>query len=92
MVKGTWTVPRSPPAVPTHTYSSIWVGIDVLLDNTVEQTGTEQDWTSDGGLLRVVRDVPQIGYRILNFRPAGDTISAEVNYIGNNRFKLPSPT
>lgn len=41
-VQGSWTVP-SVTCTNTSTYSSTWVGIDGYSDNTVEQTGTEQD-------------------------------------------------
>src|ERR1700744_191095 len=43
-VSGKWVVPTvACPARSTTTYSSNWVGIDGYSDNTVEQTGTEQD-------------------------------------------------
>jgi len=89
-VKGTWTVPAVSSSGSTHTYSSIWVGIDGYSDNTVEQTGTEQDSTSNGAVYYAWFEMyPKFGYRILNFPvQPGDTISAEVNYIGNNLFKL----
>src|SRR2546425_108089 len=89
-VKGTWTVPGVSSSGSTHTYSSIWVGIDGYSDNTVEQTGTEQDWTPNGAVYYAWFEMyPKFGYRILNFPvQPGDTISAEVNYIGNNLFKL----
>src|SRR5437867_12855510 len=47
-VQGTWTVPSVSKSSSANTYSSIWVGIDGYSDNTVEQTGTEQDMTPDG--------------------------------------------
>jgi len=89
-VKGTWTVPAVSSSGSTHTYSSTWVGIDGYSDNTVEQTGTEQDWTSNGPVYYAWFEMyPKFGYRIVNFPvQPGDTISAEVKYIGNNSFKL----
>jgi len=89
-VKGTWTVPEVSSSGSPHTYSSIWVGIDGYSDNTVEQTGTEQDWTSNGPVYYAWFEMyPKFGYRILNFPvQPGDTISAEVKYTGNNRFTL----
>jgi len=89
-VKGTWTVPAVSSSGSTHTYSSIWVGIDGYSDNTVEQTGTEQDSTSNGAVYYAWFEMyPQFGYRIVNFPvQPGDQISAEVKYIGNNRFTL----
>ena len=89
-VKGTWTVPEVSSSGSPHTYSSIWVGIDGYSDNTVEQTGTEQDWTPSGPVYYAWFEMyPKFGYRILNFPvQPGDTISAEVKYTGNNRFTL----
>jgi len=89
-VKGTWKVPSLSPSDSSRTYSSAWVGIDGYSDNTVEQIGTEQDLTPDGPDYYAWFEMyPKFGYRILNFPvEAGDTISAEVSYIGNNRFKL----
>ena len=89
-VKGTWIVPEASSSGSPHTYSSIWVGIDGYSDNTVEQTGTEQDWTSNGPVYYAWFEMyPKFGYRILNFPvQPGDTISAEVKYTGNSRFTL----
>src|SRR5262245_42314647 len=89
-VKGKWTVPAVSSSGSAHTYSSIWVGIDGYSDNTVEQTGTEQDWTPAGPVYYAWFEMyPKFGYRILNFPvQPGDTISAEIKYIGNNRFTL----
>ncbi len=89
-VKGTWTVPKVSRSGSPHTYSSIWVGIDGYSDNTVEQTGTEQDWTANGLVYYAWFEIyPKFAYRILNFPvQPGDTISAEVKYIGNTRFTL----
>ena len=89
-VKGTWTVPSLSPSESSSTYSSSWVGIDGYSDNTVEQIGTEQDLTRAGPDYYAWFEMyPKVGYRILNFPvEADDTISAEVHYAGNNRFKL----
>src|SRR5947207_2656782 len=89
-VQGTWTVPSLSRSDSSSTDSSAWVGIDGYSDNTVEQIGTEQDMTPDGPDYYAWFEMyPKFGYRILNFPvQAGDTISAEVSYIGNNRFRL----
>ncbi len=89
-VKATWTVPGVSSSGSPNTYSATWVGIDGYSDNTVEQTGTEQDWTPSGPVYYAWFEMyPKFGYRILNFPvQAGDTISAEVKYIGNSRFTL----
>ena len=88
--KGTWTVPSVFPSDSANTFSAIWVGLDGYSDNTVEQTGTEQDLTPDGPVYYAWFEMyPKVGYRILNFPvEPGDTISAEVRYVGNNRFTL----
>jgi hypothetical protein len=89
-VKATWTVPAVSASDSADTFSSVWVGIDGYSDNTVEQTGTEQDWTPDGPVYYAWFEMyPKFGYRILNFPvEPGDTISAEVRYVGNNQFSL----
>ena len=89
-VKGTWTVPSVSSSDSANTYSSIWVGIDGYSDNTVEQTGTEQDMTADGADYYAWFEMyPKFAYRILNFPvEPDDVISAEVRYRGNNRFTL----
>src|SRR5207247_292724 len=52
--------------------------------------GTGQDCTSNGPLYYAWFEMyPKFGYRIVNFPvQPGDPISAEVKYIGNNRFTL----
>jgi hypothetical protein len=89
-VKATWTVPSVSASDSARTYSSIWVGIDGYSDTTVEQTGTEQDVTPDGPVYYAWFEMyPKFGYRIGNFPvEPGDVISAEVRYVGNNRFRL----
>ena len=89
-VVGTWVVPSVSSSGSTYTYSSVWVGIDGYSDNTVEQTGTEQDITPNGPVYYAWFEMyPKFAYRILNFPvAAGDTISAEVRYVGNDRFTL----
>ena len=89
-VKGTWKVPALSASGSDHTASSAWVGIDGYSDSTVEQTGTEHDMTPDGPVYYAWFEMyPKFGYRILNFPvEAGDTISAEVRYVGNSRFTL----
>jgi len=89
-VTGTRKVPSVGTSDSDNTYSSVWVGIDGYSDNTVEQTGTEQDMTPDGPVYYAWFEMyPKFGYRIVNFPvEPGDTISAEVRYAGNNRFTL----
>src|SRR5690349_16075681 len=44
-VQGTWTVPTVTGSGRSTAYSSAWVGIDGYNTGTVEQIGTEQDWS-----------------------------------------------
>lgn len=88
-VLGYWTVPALSSSKNTA-YSSIWVGMDGYSNATVEQIGTEQDWTSSG----------QRNYAWFEMYPAGafeivgfpvrinDQMGAEVKYNGNNVFQL----
>ena len=89
-VKGTWSVPAVTTDSPATTYSSIWIGIDGYSDSTVEQLGTEQDWTSSGPVYYAwVEMYPKAAYLIHGFPVvAGDEISAEVRYVGNGQFTL----
>src|SRR5258707_3235045 len=45
-VRGSWRVPAVTSSGTLDTASAIWVGIDGNSSKTVEQIGTEQDWTS----------------------------------------------
>ncbi len=88
-VKGSWIVPTVERSKSANTYSSNWVGIDGYSSSTVEQIGTEQDWT--GGRHGAARYYawfemyPNAAYMIGNFPvDAGDTITAEVSYSGGD--------
>lgn len=88
-VKGSWVVP-SLTCTSTNTYSAAWVGIDGYSDNSVEQTGTEHDCINGKSSYYAWYEMyPKPSFRI-NFPvplKAGDTISAEVQFI-NNKFTL----
>src|ERR1017187_146731 len=73
-----------------NTASAIWVGIDGNSDSTVEQIGTEQDWTSGSPVYYAWFDMyPAVGYMITTFPvQPGDEISAEVQFIAKNKFVL----
>lgn len=87
-VKGQWVVPAVNPSS-GNTYSAAWIGIDGYSDNTVEQIGTEQDWINGAPSYYAWFEMyPKWGYLINNPVSAGDTMSAEVKYIGNNQFVL----
>jgi len=89
-VKGQWTVPSVTASTSPNTYSSIWVGIDGYSDGSVEQTGTEQDWSNGHPVYYAWFEMyPKSAYQILNFPVnPGDTIATEVQYNGNGSFKL----
>jgi hypothetical protein len=89
-VRGSWIVPTVTGARRTTTYSSSWVGIDGYSDGTVEQLGTESDWTSKGQRNYAWFEMyPAGAYKINGFPVvSGDEISAEVTYVGNNVYQL----
>lgn len=87
-VKGSWTVPAV--ADLSNAYSATWIGIDGYSSNTVEQIGTSQDWYY--GVPRYTawyEMYPKwpVAIRSLAVRP-GDTISAEVKFIGKGKYTL----
>ncbi len=87
-VKGSWVVPQVTCAQ-ANAYSSAWVGIDGYSDGTVEQTGTEQDCSGGNPSYYAWFEMyPKFPFRINMVVHAGDTIKAEVNYVGNNQFRL----
>lgn len=86
-VKGSWVVP-SVTCGSTNTYSATWVGIDGYSDNSVEQTGTEQDCVIGQPRYYAWYEMyPKPSFRINLPVKAGDTINAEVQYI-NGKFIL----
>jgi hypothetical protein len=88
-VKGSWIVPTVTGSVTLNTYSSCWIGIDGYSSNTVEQIGTDS---------HVINGIAEYAawYEMFPKSPvylnmninAGDTISAEVNFLGNGRYRL----
>jgi hypothetical protein len=98
-VVGSWVVPAAGPSSCSPAYSAAWVGIDGDTDGTVEQLGTEQDWSTSGGPSYYAwwEMYPKGSYyigQVVNgkFQPynisPGDTITAEVHYQGNGSFML----
>jgi hypothetical protein len=89
-VQGSWVVPTVTGSRRHTSYSSSWVGIDGYSDGTVEQLGTESDWASNGQRNYAWFEMyPAGGYMISGFPVfRGDTISAEVSYLGNNVYQL----
>ncbi len=88
-VSGTWTVPVLSPTL-TDAYSSIWVGIDGYTSNSVEQLGTEHDWSNGVQSNYAWFEMyPQDAYEITGFPvDIGDVMRASVTYNGNNKFTL----
>jgi hypothetical protein len=89
-VQGSWQIPTVTASGSSQTYSAFWVGIDGYSDNTVEQLGTEQDWTPSGAQYSVWFEMyPHVSYNVTGFPIApGDTFSASVKYAGNGMFTL----
>jgi hypothetical protein len=88
-VAGAWTVPMLH-STSNAAYSSAWVGIDGFSDSTVEQIGTEHDWTGRSQSNYAWFEMyPSGAYEIVGFPVnPGDTIYALVEYIGNGYFQL----
>ncbi len=89
-VQGSWTVPATTAGTASRTYSSSWVGIDGYSDGTVEQIGTEQDWTSGQAKYYAWFEMyPKRSYLISGFPVSpGDAITTEVKYAGNGAYVL----
>jgi hypothetical protein len=89
-VVGRWTIPTVTASTSADTFSSIWVGIDGYSDSTVEQVGTEQDWTGSGQQNYVWFEMyPHGAFEIVGFPIApNDQFGARVTYIGGSTFVL----
>ena len=87
-VKGSWIIP-SVTCTSLNTYSSAWVGIDGYADNSVEQLGTDQDCVNGVASYYVWYEMyPKPSYRVNLPVKAGDSVSAEVQYLGSGNFQL----
>lgn len=88
-VSGTWIVPTISSSSIT-TYCSIWVGIDGFNSPSVEQIGTEHDWSGGKQVHYAWFEMyPQYPYEINGFPVnPGDSISASVTYVGHNTFVM----
>lgn len=89
-VHGSWVIPKVSPSASADTYSALWVGIDGYSDNSVEQLGTEQDWTPRGQTNYVWFEMyPHASFLIPDFPiEPGDKFSASVNYASGGLFIL----
>ncbi len=88
-VSAYWIVPAIKPAN-TNTYCAVWVGIDGYSNSTVEQIGTEHDW-SNGGIQHYAwfEMYPGDSYSINGFPlKSGDVITASVTYSSKNVFTM----
>jgi len=88
-ISGTWNVPTIFSS-DIKTYSSIWVGIDGYSSSTVEQIGTEHDWSNGAQVNYAWFEMyPNYSYLISGFPVIrGDSISAKVAFQGNDSFGL----
>jgi hypothetical protein len=86
-VMGSWVVPTV--SGTGTSYSSAWVGIDGDNSNSVEQIGTDSDLTNGKPTYYAWYEMYPAGSVNLNLKiKPGDVITAEVSYIGSNRFTL----
>lgn len=89
-VSGLWVVPTVTSSTSANTYSSTWIGLDGYADSTVEQIGTEQDW-SDGSAQYYAwfEMYPKWAYEIVGFPVnPGNNITAKVEYVSKGAFTL----
>lgn len=88
-VYGTWIVPTLA-ATPDNSYCSLWVGIDGYSSPTVEQIGTEHDWSNGQQNNYAWFEMYPGGSYLINGFPLnpGDVISASVVFSGGNLFTL----
>ena len=92
-VKGSWIVPSVSQTNQTA-YSVTWIGIDgyPIGNNTVEQIGTEQDWINGQGAAYSAwyEMYPRNPVYLPSKYPvsAGDTMSAEVKYLGGKTYQM----
>ncbi|MBY0110019.1 MAG: hypothetical protein K2X90_02835 [Candidatus Babeliaceae bacterium] len=92
-VSGSWIVPNvlAPSlAYFSDTYSSLWIGIDGYNNGTVEQIGTAHEWHNGKPYHYAWFEMyPNAAFEIQGFPVVpGDTISARIEYKGNNIFLM----
>ena len=80
----------SPSASSNHTaYSSTWIGLDGDSSNTVEQIGIEQDYVNGKAVYYAWYEMyPKQPVKLDLVIEAGDKISADVKYLGNDTYQL----
>src|SRR6478752_8182275 len=90
-VQATWIVPSLSPSASSNqnAYSSTWIGLDGDSSKTVEQIGIEQDYIKGVAVYYAWYEMyPKSVVKLDLVIQAGDTISAEVKYLGNNTYQL----
>jgi len=89
-VTGSWEVPEVVASDSANTSSSTWIGLDGYADNTVEQIGTAQDWSSLGPQYYAWFEMyPKWAYEIVGFPVySGNRIAARVEYKSKGSFTL----
>ena len=89
-VQGRWIVPKITASSSANAYSAFWLGIDGDTDNTVEQIGTEHDWTASGQQNYAWFEMYPHGTVVISGFPlnVGDQIAAEVKYVSGGVFAL----
>jgi len=87
-VKGQWVVP-SVSASTSDTFSGVWIGIDGYYSVTVEQIGTEQDFINGHPIYDAWFEIYPSLSQVINYPVSpGDTMTAEIKYIGKSQFQL----
>lgn len=83
-VKGSWVVPSVTGTKNSRSYSSIWVGIDGYSSNSVEQIGTDQDWTGKSASYYAWYEMYPAAMVSLSSKTypvsPGDTLNADASY------------
>jgi hypothetical protein len=76
-------------SVTPNTYSASWIGIDGYSSNSVEQIGTDSNVYNGIAVYAAWYEMfPKAAVYLGMTINAGDTISAEVNYLGLGNFRL----
>ena len=89
-VQASWVVPSLSPSASSNqnAYSSTWIGLDGDSSKTVEQIGIEQDYIKGVAVYYAWYEMyPKSVVKLDLVIQAGDTISAEVKYLGNNTYQ-----
>ena len=88
-IKGSWTVPTVSGSMTPDAFSASWIGIDGYSSNTVEQIGTDSN-VNHGVATYVAwyEMFPKPPVYLSMTIHAGDTMSAEVQYLGMSMFRL----